>query len=112
MGQTEPAATAEQAVGLYLDGVYIARTAGAVFDLVDLERVEVLRGPQGTLFGRNTTGGAVQLISRKPGDDFGIEEKSISGASTNGPLARASIPVLRFIGQGDDAYLHRQRDGY
>ena len=80
IGQNEPAANAEAGVGIYLDGVYIARTAGAIFDLVDVERIEVLRGPQGTLFGRNTTGGAVQLVSRKPGDEFGVEAKAGYGS--------------------------------
>ncbi len=53
-------------VGIYVDGVYLARTQGAVLDLLDLERAEILRGPQGTLFGKNTIGGAINLITRKP----------------------------------------------
>ncbi|MDY0065680.1 MAG: TonB-dependent receptor [Steroidobacteraceae bacterium] len=114
IGQTEPAATAEQGVGLYLDGVYIARTAGAVFDLVDLERIEVLRGPQGTLFGRNTTGGAVQLVSRKPADEFGVEQK-LSYGRFNDWYTRTRLDTGFLFGspvKATIAYLHRERDGY
>ena len=57
-------------VGMYVDGHYLAGSLGAFMSTVDVERVEVLRGPQGTLFGKNTTGGAVSLISAKPGPDF------------------------------------------
>lgn len=65
-----PAATWEPAVGLYLDGVYIAKGQGSIFDIADLERVEILRGPQGTLYGRNSLAGAVNLITRKPSGEF------------------------------------------
>ena len=54
--------------GLYVDGVYIARSGASALDVMDVERIEVLRGPQGTLFGRNTTGGAIHFISRKPSE--------------------------------------------
>ncbi|HBX72577.1 MAG TPA: TonB-dependent receptor, partial [Halieaceae bacterium] len=57
-------------VGVVVDGVYIGLNNGILFDTFDLESVEVLRGPQGTLFGRNVTGGAVLLNSKKPGDEF------------------------------------------
>ncbi len=71
LGTAEPSLAVDPKVGVYLDGVYIARNAGAVFDIVDLERVEIMRGPQGTLWGRNTTGGAISLVTQKPTGDLG-----------------------------------------
>ena len=76
-------ATSEPGVGIYVDGVYMARNVGQVFNIVDLERVEVLRGPQGTLFGRNTVGGAISIHTKKPTDEF-----SIAGALTAGNYSR------------------------
>lgn len=70
VGQKEFLPTTEPGVGLYVDGVYIARSVGAILDLIDIERVEVLRGPQGTLFGRNTIGGALSITTRKPQQEF------------------------------------------
>jgi iron complex outermembrane receptor protein len=70
VGQKDFLATVEPGVGLYIDGVYIARSVGALLDLVDVGRIEVLRGPQGTLFGRNTIGGAISITTRKPDQDL------------------------------------------
>lgn len=92
VGQSDFIATTEPGVGVYLDGVYIARSVGGVLDLMDIERVEVLRGPQGTLFGRNTIGGAISVITKKPGADF-----SLTGELTLGRFdrqdAKASINI-------------------
>jgi iron complex outermembrane receptor protein len=56
----------EQGVGMYIDGVYYARPASATLDFIDVDQIEVLRGPQGTLFGKNTTAGAINITTRKP----------------------------------------------
>ncbi len=66
-----PAVVFEPTVGIYVDGVFVAKNAGGLFDVAELERIEVLRGPQGTLYGKNTVGGAINLITRKPGEEFG-----------------------------------------
>ncbi|WP_176595060.1 MULTISPECIES: TonB-dependent receptor [Sphingobium] len=66
IGQPDALQTFDPAVGTYVDGVYFSRIQGALVNLFDVERVEVLRGPQGTLYGKNTIGGAVNIVSRKP----------------------------------------------
>lgn len=70
IGQSDFIITTDPGVGIYIDGVYHARTTGGVLDLLDIERVEVLRGPQGTLFGKNTIGGALNVVSAKPNDEL------------------------------------------
>lgn len=68
--QNAPNGAADAAVGTYIDGVYFARPTGGNLDLLDVQRAEVLRGPQGTLFGRNTTGGAINIVTNKPTDEM------------------------------------------
>jgi iron complex outermembrane recepter protein len=72
IGASDFAFNIDPAVGVYVDGVYLARSVGANQDLLDVERIEILKGPQGTLFGRNTIGGAVSIVTRDPGDEFSV----------------------------------------
>jgi iron complex outermembrane receptor protein len=66
--------TRDPAVGVYLDGIYVARSNGLTHEIADVERIEILRGPQGALYGRNTTGGAINIVTRPPSDDFGFKQ--------------------------------------
>ena len=77
-------------VGMYLDGVYIGRSVGAIFDMAEIERVEVLRGPQGTLFGRNATGGAISMITSAPTGEFGLKQ-DVSAGSNDAFRARTNL---------------------
>ena len=71
-------------VGVFIDGVYLTQNAGVVFDMTDIESIEVLRGPQGTLFGRNVTGGAVLINTRKPTDEFELSFRGAIDGNPNG----------------------------
>lgn len=86
IGQNDFAFNFDPGVGVYVDGVYLARTVGANTDLLDVERIEILKGPQGTLFGRNTIGGAINIVTRDPGDEF-----SFKGEVTGGSFSRLDV---------------------
>lgn len=73
IGSNDFAFNIDPAVGVYLDGVYLGRSIGANQDLLDVERIEILKGPQGTLFGRNTIGGAISIVTTTPGDEFRVK---------------------------------------
>lgn len=87
----------EQGVGVYLDGVYLGRQQGLNAAMLDIERVEVLRGPQGTLFGRNTEGGAVSMVTRRPTGEYGL--RTTAGVSNfNGYNFDAHLDLPEFAG--------------
>lgn len=89
IGQIDFISTTDSGVATYLDGVYLARVTGAALELADIERIEVLRGPQGTLFGRNTIGGAVSVVTRKPSGEFGFRGNLTAG--NNGRIQGRAI---------------------
>ena len=98
---------------MYLDGVYLARPAMEFVQLLDLDRIEVLRGPQGTLYGRNAVGGAMNLISRPPTND--LQASAGFTAGNFGELranARISGPLKRDRVMGAVAFTRGVRDGY
>lgn len=113
IGQNDFGFNLEPGVGLYVDGVYLARNIGANVDLLDLERVEVLKGPQGTLFGRNTIGGALSIVTRDPGKEWKVKGDATTG-SYNRIDVRASVdaPLISDVLRASVSVSTRHRDGY
>ena len=112
VGQPDALQTFDPAIGVYVDDVYYSRIRGTQFDLLDLERVEVLRGPQGTLYGKNTIGGALKLVSRRPGQDFRARASAAYGSHDLIDIQGAvSGPISDTLAFGLSA-LHSQRGGY
>ena len=104
--------TREASVGVYLDGVYMARSQGLDMELVDLQRIEVLRGPQGSLFGRNAVGGAVSLISKKPSGQFGVNQTLTVGRFDElRSVTRINFDQFSAVKTKLD-YIHAERDGW
>ena len=103
----------DNSVGLFLDGIYVGRFAGINFDMFDLERIEVLKGPQGTLFGRNTIGGAINVVSEKP---------SLDETLTKAQVTFGNEGIFRYQGMisgplsdnlaGKIVVNHREHDGF
>ncbi|WP_333567636.1 TonB-dependent receptor [Sphingorhabdus sp.] len=115
IGASDFALNIDPAVGVYVDGIYLARSVGANQDLLDVERIEILKGPQGTLFGRNTIGGAVSIVTRDPAKEFGVRGDLTVGrfnlfqarASVDLPLAENLYSSITVDVKSRDGYAKR-----
>jgi iron complex outermembrane recepter protein len=121
LGQDESTFHAEQPVAVYIDGVPLGKANGALLDLIEFERIEVLRGPQGTLYGRNSAGGAVKFISRRPDLDdsrvvadatIGSYERVDFRASASAPIIAGKLAAkLDIVSRTDDGYVTNLTNG-
>ncbi|MDI1327634.1 MAG: TonB-dependent receptor [Brevundimonas sp.] len=112
VGQQDPLWGFEPGVGLYVDDVYVARPQGAVLDIYDVQRIEVLRGPQGSLYGRNTVGGAVKYVTNRLSSDPELTLRGAYGSYNQIDLmASGSVPLADNFRVGG-AIASYQRDGY
>jgi iron complex outermembrane receptor protein len=115
IGQDDFAINLDPGVGVYVDGVYFARTVGANVDLLDVDRIEILKGPQGTLFGRNTIGGAISVVTRTPGDEYKADAEVTLGsynrrdfqATVDVPVSQTVLTSLTFSTLNRDGYQKR-----
>ena len=112
IGQPDALQTFDPAVGVYVDDVYLSRIRGNQLDLLDVERVEVLRGPQGTLYGKNTIGGAIKFVTRRPGQEFRATGSIAVGSYNQFELkGAASGPISDTLAAGF-AVMRAKRDGF
>ena len=115
IGQDDFAFNVDPGVGVYVDGVYLARSVGANTTMLDVDRVEILKGPQGTLFGRNSIGGAISIVTRDPGHEFKAKGEVTSGQfnrfdtklTFDLPLAERVLTTVSFSSEKRDGYQRR-----
>jgi iron complex outermembrane receptor protein len=115
IGQDDFGINLDPGVGVYVDGIYFARTTGANVNLLDVDQVEILKGPQGTLFGRNTIGGAINIVTRTPGEQFSIKAEATGGsydrrdfqATMDVPFSETVLSTFTFSSLNRDGYQQR-----
>jgi iron complex outermembrane receptor protein len=112
VGQGDISPSVEPGVGIYVDDIYFATVTASIFDLVDLDRVEILRGPQGTLAGMNSEGGAIKLYSRKPTGEGGYVEGSVGNFGRVDFRASADFTLVPDQLFARLSGIYRQRDGH
>ncbi|MCJ9428022.1 TonB-dependent receptor [Kordiimonas marina] len=113
VGQIDSLAFADPGVGIYLDDVYLGRAQGAFLDVYDVDRIEVLRGPQGTLYGRNTIGGAIKYVSKQPDNVFaGRVEATVGDYGQRRVKAGLNVPIVEGKLFAKAAVAYDGRDGY
>ena len=112
IGQPDALQTFDPAVGFYVDDVYYSRIRGTQLDIFDIERIEVLRGPQGTLYGKNTIGGALKVVTKKPGQEFDANASVAYGSYDQFEMkGNASGPITDTLAIGAGILISK-RDGY
>jgi iron complex outermembrane recepter protein len=113
VGQSDSSMFFDPGVGVYIDGVYMARMRALDLDMMDIQRVEVLRGPQGTLFGKNTIGGALNIVSKRPSDEFsGMAEITAGSHDRIDGRASVNLPLSPGVLSARLTGVTRNRDGY
>jgi iron complex outermembrane recepter protein len=119
LGVTTTIPSMEPAVGIFVDGIYLGVSVGVVLDIFDIEDIEILRGPQGLLFGRNTTGGAILINTRRPGDEFVVRGRfnyetgpqTTGAVSIEGPIGDQLRAKIVGYYSNDDGWFTNQFDG-
>jgi len=112
IGNSSDSAASDPAVGVFLDEVYIGRTGGVGFDLFDLERIEILRGPQGTLYGKNTNGGAINIVTSRPSQETELRVRGSLGSDGLRHIQGLASGGLTDRVAGKLVFSRRERDGF